>query len=91
MGWTWTEIRRSKDPSFDGKVKDDGRDEAIRYEALTKFDLKGWVTRVLVSGVQFGIGIVRDPGVDLYHLRQSQLPRRKSRWKRALDEESLLE
>lgn len=83
------EIRRSKDPSFDGQVKDDGREEAIRYEALTKFDLKGWVTRALVSGVRDRD--MRYPGVDLYHLRQSQLPRQKSRWKRALDEESLLE
>jgi hypothetical protein len=43
--------------SLDGKIKDDGREEAIRYEALTRFVLKGYYTLVSV----FGIDTSTDP------------------------------
>lgn len=44
-GWTWIEIRREVGPDPDGfaegRSSDSGRDEAIKYEALTRLVLNG--------------------------------------------------
>lgn len=68
-----------------GKVKKEGREDAIRYEALTRLDLKGWADGYTVSfRTRFardrgflGIGIASDPVAD--HLHQNPLPARISR------------
>ena len=43
VGCTWSETRRASALLGDGKVNEDGRDEAIKYEALTRFVLKGYM------------------------------------------------
>jgi hypothetical protein len=35
---------------LNGKIKEDGREEAIRYDALTRFVLKGYYTLVSAFG-----------------------------------------
>ena len=43
VGCTWIETRRESALSGEEKANDGGRDEAIKYEALTRLVLKGYV------------------------------------------------